>query len=383
MEAVYFDHNATTALDPRVAREMSSWMESHPSNPSSIHAFGQRAREAVERAREQVGRLLGAAPPEVVFTASGTEANNTVLWSMAMQNDCRGHLVVSKVEHPSVEVTVGALESIGMSVTWIAPDRHGRVEAEEMASAVREDTRLVCLVLANNVVGTLQPVAELAAACRRRQVPVLCDAVQAVGKISVHVEALGVDYLALGAHKFYGPQGAAALWVARGAELTPLLKGGAQERKRRAGTENVPAIVGMGKAAELADQEMEARDHHVRALRTRFENGLEGIPDVVIHGAGTDRLGNTSHIALRGVDNQSLLIRLDLAGFAVSAGSACSSGSVEPSGTLLAMGVSSEEALSAIRVSFGVSNTSAEVDRFLEILRAEVAELRRLAGTEA
>jgi cysteine desulfurase len=211
----------------------------------------------------------------------------------------------------------------------------------------------------------------------------LCDAVQAVGKIPVHGEALGVDYLTLGAHKFYGPLGAAALWAAQGGSLVPLLKGGSQERKRRAGTENVPAIVGMGKAAELAVLEMQDRDEHVRGLRQRFEEGLASIPDVVIHGAETPRLSNTSHVAFQGVDNQSLLIRLDLAGFAVSAGSACSSGTVGPSGTLLAMGVTREEALSAVRVSFGAGNTVGEVDRFLTILKGEVHELRSLAGAKA
>lgn len=379
MVAAYFDHNATTPVDPRVAREMSVWLGPHHGNPSSIHAFGQRAREAVEGAREEVGRLLNAAPPEIVFTASGTEANNTVLRAIAEPRGFRGHLVVSAVEHPSVEATARGLEAAGMEVSWIRPDSQGCIDAEAMMAAVREDTCLVCLVLANNVVGTLQPVAEVASACRQVGVPVLCDAVQALGKISVHVDELGVDYLTLGAHKFYGPLGAAALWTAKRSEMVPLLLGGSQERRRRAGTENVPAIVGMGKAAEVARLELQDRQRHVEDLRRRFESGLRTIPDVVIHGAKAQRLGNTSHVAFLGVDNQSLLIRLDLAGFAVSAGAACSSGTVEPSGTLLAMDVPREEALSAIRVSFGNSNSVAEVDSFLVVLRQQVEELRRLA----
>ena len=381
MPAAYFDHNATTPVDPRVAREMSRWLGAHHGNPSSIHAFGQRARDAVEAARAQVGRLLNAAPPEIVFTASGTEANNTVLRTIALERHGQGHLVVSGVEHPSVEETAKSLEAGGMEVSWVPPDREGRIEVQSMIAAIREDTSLVCLVLANNVVGTLQPVAEVASACRRLDVPMLCDAVQAVGKIPVHVDELGVDYLTLGAHKFYGPLGAAALFVAKGCALMPLLVGGSQERHRRAGTENVPAIAGMGKAAELARLEQQERDSHVRSLRGRFEAGLSAIPDVVIHGAGAERLGNTSHVAFLGVDNQSLLIRLDLAGFAVSAGAACSSGTVEPSGTLWAMGVSREEALSSIRVSFGRANSSAEIDGFLEALRQQVEELRQLTGS--
>jgi len=359
---------------------MSAWLGPLHGNPSSIHAFGQRAREAVEGAREEVGRLLNATPPEIVFTASGTEANNTVLQAIAEHRGWRGHLVVSAVEHPSVEEAAKSLEARGMEISWVRPDRQGRIDAETLMAAVREDTRLVCLVLANNVVGTLQPVTEVASACHRMGVPILCDAVQAVGKIPVHVNELGVDYLTLGAHKFYGPQGAAALWVAKGSVLVPLLLGGSQERRRRAGTENVPAIVGMGKAAELARLELQDRHEHVRDLRRRFESGVQEIPRVVIHGAETERLANTSHVAFLGVDNQSLLIRLDLAGFAVSAGAACSSGTVEPSGTLLAMDVTREEALCSIRVSFGSSNSVAEVDQFLVALRHEVEELRRLAA---
>ena len=209
----------------------------------------------------------------------------------------------------------------------------------------------------------------------------LCDAAQAVGRIGVHVEELGVDYLTFGAHKFYGPLGAAALWIRKGAPMTPLLRGGAQERQRRAGTQNVPAIVGLGKASELARLELEERRDHMLTLHHRFEAGLEAISDVVIHGEQAERLPNTTHVAFLGIDNQALLIRLDLAGFAVSAGSACSSGTVEASRTLLGMGVPPEEAMSAIRVSFGQTNTGEEVDRFLEVLAGQIADLRRLAAT--
>ncbi len=383
MAAAYFDYNATTPVDPRVFEQMTPWLSAETGNPSSIHAFGQRAREAVEAAREEVARLLHAAPAEVVFLASGTEANNTVLRGRARSEGAPGHMVVSGVEHPSIEETARSLEAAGMEVSWVKPGADGCVSVESMMAAVGEDTRLVSLVLANNVVGTLQPVAEVAHRCRSLGVPLLCDAVQAVGKIPVHVDELGVDYLTLGAHKFYGPLGAAALWIRQGATLDPLLTGGSQERRRRAGTENVPAIVGMGKAAELARGELSEWAEHAGRLRQRFEDGLGDIPEVIIHAGGSPRLSNTSHVAFAGVDNQALLIRLDLAGFAVSAGSACSSGTVEPSGTLLAMGVSRGEALSAIRVSFGRGNSLDEVDQFLSTLRHHVGDLRRLSAVSS
>lgn len=382
MAATYFDHNATTPLDPRVRDAMLPWLSDTFGNPSSIHTFGQAAREAVEGARQSVALLLGARPAEVVFTASGTEANNAVLRSRAGWSRPQGHIVVSALEHPSITNTAAMLQEAGIEVSRVAPDRHGRIDPQHMLAEIRPETCLVCLMLANNVVGTLQPVAEVAALCRAKGVPLLCDAVQAVGKIPVDVEELGVDFLSLGAHKFHGPLGAAALWLRGGAGFSPLLTGGSQERRRRAGTVNVPAVVGMGKAAELAIAELEERRSAVRALRERFETGLRTIADVVIHGRGAGRLPNTSHVAFNGVDGQALLVRLDLEGFAVSAGTACSSGTVEPSETLLAMGVPRAEALSALRVSFGKENTVEEVDAFLEVLRRQVAQLRLAAAND-
>jgi cysteine desulfurase len=266
-----------------------------------------------------------------------------------------------------------------MTVSRVPPDGDGRVPAEAMLAAVREDTRLVCLMLANNEIGTLQPVAEVAAGCRERGVPVLCDAVQAVGKIDVQVDGLEVDYLTLGAHKFYGPLGAAALWVRGGAELEPLLVGGGQERRRRAGTVNLPAVAGLGRAAELAAAEVGERGDHTARLRDRFEDEVRGLGDVVIHGQNAPRLPNTSHLAFSGIDAEALMIRLDLDGFAVSTGSACSAGAVEPSDALLAMGLSRDEALSSLRISFGPTNSDDEVTALLGALERQLAELRRLA----
>jgi cysteine desulfurase len=374
---IYLDHNATTPLHPRAREAMLPWLGggSH-GNPSSVHRFGQAAREAVEGAREQVAALLGVRPLEVVFTASGTEANNAVMFHAARKAGGMGHLVISAIEHPSIREAAARLAETGLEVTRVSPRGDGVVPAEEVIRALRPDTRLVALMLANNELGTLQPVAEVAAACRERGIPVLCDAVQAVGKIPVDAPSLGADYLVLGAHKFHGPLGAAAVWTRQ--ELSPYLVGGSQERRRRAGTENVPAIVGLGAAAAAAREEMPRRAAHLAALRDRFEAALPArVPGAILHCQASPRLPNTSHVAFEGVEGESLLIRLDLAGFAVSTGSACSSGSVEPSKTLLAAGISREEALSSLRVSFGIGNTLEEVDAFLDALAREVAGLRR------
>lgn len=381
MRRTYFDHNATTPLEPRVREAMLPWLGERHGNPSSIHLFGREAHEAVERAREQTAALIGAAPRELVFTASGTEANNTVILSSARRAGFAGHLILSAIEHPSVTAAAALVEGLGVEVTRVAPEGDGRVDAERLLAELRGDTFLVCLMLANNELGTLQPVAEVARGCRERGVAVLCDAVQAVGKIAVDVEELEVDYLTLGAHKFYGPLGAAALWVRRRAELTPLLIGGGQERHRRAGTVNVPAVVGLGATAEISRQELPARQRLLASLRDRFEGGLAEISHVIVHGKSVPRLPNTSHIALTGVDGEALMIRLDLEGFAVSTGSACSSGAVEPSKTLLALGMKAREALSSLRVSFGISNTADEVDDFLQALAEKVTVLREQAAT--
>lgn len=380
-EFTYLDHNATTPLDPRVLDAMLPWLTRHHGNPSSIHREGRAAREAVEAARERVARLLGAEPAEITFTASGTEANNTVVYGVAEAAGWSGRIVLSPLEHPSIRRAAERVAARGMTVNRVLPGRDGVVPAEAVIDAITGDTRLVCLMLASNELGTLQPVAEVAAACRERGVPLLCDAVQAVGKVPVDARALGADFVVLGGHKFHGPLGAAALWTRPGVELPPLLVGGAQERRRRAGTPNVPALAGLGRAAELAAAELPERARRLAALRDRFEAGLHAVGGAVVHGATAPRLPNTSHVAFEGVEGEPLMIRLDLAGFAVSTGSACSSGAVEPSPSLLAMGISRAEALGSLRISFGITSTEDEVDRFLAALAREVAALRELIGS--
>ena len=359
---------------------MLPWIGERFGNPSSIHAFGQAAREAVERAREQVALLLGATPVEIVFTASATEANNGVVRSCVRAEDESSHFVVTGMEHPSVSAVACDLERSGIEISWVAPNRDGVVESDRVIEAVRPETSLVSMILANNIIGTIQPVQRVAERCRELGVPILCDAVQAIGKIPVSVTELSVDFLSIGAHKFYGPLGAAALWIRKEVDLHPYLLGGSQERNRRAGTMNVPAIVGMGKAAELAFSELDERRSNLSKLRDRLETGLRGMQETRIHGESVERLPNTTHVAFKGIDAQSLLIRLDLAGFAVSAGSACSSGSVEPSPALLSMGVNKEEAASALRISLGSGNTEEEIDRFLTVLTRELNALRALGA---
>ena len=373
---VYLDHNATTPLDPRVGEGMAPWLGGRHGNPSSIHSFGRAARAAVELARAQVAELVGGQPPEVVFTASGTEANNAVLLSAFAGARSGGHLVISELEHPSIHAAADRLESLGVDVTRLCPAADGVVEVGSVAAALRPDTRLVCLMLANNELGTVQPVAEASAACRARGVPLLCDAVQAAGKLAIDAGALGADYLVVAAHKFNGPLGAAALWIREGAAFEPLILGGGQERRRRAGTENVAALVGFGACAALASEELDGRIERLSRLRAGLEAGLAGIRDARLHCASSLRLPHVTHVAFPGVIGEELVVRLDLAGFAVSTGAACASGVVEPSRTLLAMGVEAAEALASIRISLGTTTDEAEIARFLPVLEREVEALR-------
>ncbi|MEO7795408.1 MAG: cysteine desulfurase family protein [Thermoanaerobaculia bacterium] len=394
MRGAYFDHNATTPLDPEVREAMLPWLGGDGGspgkwgNPSSVHRFGQAAREAVEAAREQVAEFIDCrTPEEIVFVSSGTEANNAVVASLLADHRPGprpgGRLVLSALEHPSIlGAAQAAAPRVGVEVVRVPPEMDGVVSVARMAEAAAAaggGTILAALMLANNELGTLQPVAELGRTLSEQgapRVPVLCDAVQAVGKIPVSVQMLGVDYLTLAGHKFHGPLGAAALWIRAGAEFSPLLIGGAQERQRRAGTVNVPAVVGFGVACAVAGRDLAAREQQLRRLRDRFEAGLAAIPGSLVHCASASRLPHTSHVAFPGVVGQELMIRLDLAGFAVSTGAACGSGTVQASPTLTAMGMPFDEAIASLRVSFGLPNTEDEVDRLLPVLADAVAVLR-------
>lgn len=372
----YFDNNATTPLDPRVSEAMLPCFGPDHGNPSSVHRAGREARHAVETAREQVAALLGGKASQVVFTSSGTEGNNTVIYATGRLSGFRGHIVTTSLEHPSVGQAAARMADMGMEVTQVPPNADGVVEPGAIEAALRQDTQLVCLMLANNELGTLQPVKGVAALCRERGVATLCDAAQAVGKIPVRVDELGVDFLTLGGHKFHAPLGVGALWVREGLTVEPLMVGGSQEDGRRAGTVNVPAVVGLGKAAELAAAELSDRRNLLIEMRTRFERGLASIPDAVVHAAKALRLPHTTHVAFLGISGHALMLKLDEAGYAVSTGSACHSGKPQASPVLLEMGISEEEALASIRVSFGILNTVDEVTAFVETLAAVVMMMR-------
>ncbi|QBS38001.1 cysteine desulfurase [Thermaerobacter sp. FW80] len=384
---VYLDHAATTPLRPEVRQRMVEVLGEAWGNPSSLHAEGRAARAVVDQARIQVAELLGCRPREVVFTSGGTEADNLALKGVALAHRDRGrHIVTTAVEHPAVLEACAALERQGFEVTRVPVDGDGRVDPERVLAALRPDTILVSVMLVNNEVGTIQPVAEIAAAARARGVLVHTDAVQAAGVLPLDVEALGVDLLSLSAHKIGGPKGAGALYVRAGTQLLPLLDGGGQERRLRSGTENTAAIAGFGVAAELAARECRDRAARLARLQRRLEEGIRArIPDARIHGAGAPRAPHITNVGLPGVTADTVLIQLDLEGIAASSGSACSAGTPEPSHVLQAMGLSADEAFRAVRFSLGDGNTEADVDRVLEVLprvmeRARRAQALGLAG---
>ncbi len=375
---VYLDHNATTPLDERVLESMLPFLGASPGNPSSVHAAGRTARTAVEVAREQVAALVAAHPDEVVFTAGGTEANNTALKGVAWRRP--GRLAISAIEHPSVSVPAAALGRLGWDVESIGVDTQGRVNEAALDEALRRGADLVSLMWANNETGVVQPMKRLAGLVRERGALLHSDAVQAAGKIPLRFGAEGEQLMSLSAHKIGGPKGAGALLVDRRVELGPLLHGGGQERNRRGGTENVPAIVGFGKAAELALAELRARRTHWSALRDGFEARLRAaVPEVVVFGSEAERLPNTMFFAVPGIDGATLVLALDRRGVAVSSGSACGSRHEAPSSVLTAMGVAPELARCAVRVSIGTSNGEADIEVAVKAIAAEVGMLRRMA----
>jgi len=378
---VYLDHNATTPLDPLVADRMAQAMRDVWGNASSIHHFGQQAKAALDQARGAVGALIGADASEIVFTAGGTESDNLAIRGAAeaLEPSGRKHLVASAIEHEAVLNTLKALARRGWRVTLIPVDASGVVSIDRAREAITADTALVSVMHANNEIGTIQPIAEIAAVAHERGALFHTDAVQSAGKIPLDVGALGVDMLTIAGHKFYGPKGTGALWMKRGVRLVSPVTGGKQERSRRAGTENVPALVGLGVAAEVARQKMAGEASRLAALRDRLEAGvLAKVSNTERNGAASPRVPNTTNISIDRVEAESLLIGLDLAGIAVSSGSACSSGTLEPSHVLKAMGLPHARTLGSIRFSLGAANTEADIDRVLEALPPIVEKLRSL-----
>jgi cysteine desulfurase len=377
VERIYLDHNATTPPDPRVVEAMLVPLRETFGNPSSLHWFGQRARAAVEEARGEVARLVGASASEIVFTGSGTEADNTALRGVAARaREPRRRVVYSGLEHHAVLNTARALADEGLDVAMARAGEDGRVDLDDLRAKVDDRTALVAVMLANNETGVLQPIEEVVAIAREKGALVHCDAVQAAGKVPIDVRGLDVDLLALSAHKFYGPKGVGILWMRRGTKLAAWSRGGSQERNRRAGTENVAGIVGMGRAAALAREELAAEGGRLLALRDRLEGRLLGGAGARVNGRGP-RVPNTTNVSFDGVEAESLLMALDLEGVAVSTGAACAAGAVEPSHVLRAMGLSMERVQGSLRFSLGRSNTEAHVDRAADLVAALVEKQRK------
>ncbi|MDR7468979.1 MAG: cysteine desulfurase family protein [Armatimonadota bacterium] len=376
--AVYLDYASTTPLDPRVAEAMEPFFRKRFGNPSSVHTFGQSARQAVDAARETVARAVGADDPEeIVFTSGATEADNFALIGAAYAGEPRGrHLVVSAVEHHAVLEPARFLASRGFELTVVPVDGTGRVDPDAVRRAIRPQTILVSVMHSNNEIGTLQPVAEIGRITREAGVLLHCDAAQSAGIVPVNVQALGVDLLSLSAHKRYGPKGVGALYIRKGTPLVRLLHGGAHEGNRRAGTPNVPGIVGFAAALRLALQEMDAEAARLRALRDRMIAGLLTLDGVRLNGHARERLPGNVNVSFRGADSESLLLALDLQGVAASSGAACTSGSLEPSHVLAAIGLDAETAAGTLRFSLGRWTSAEEIDYVLEILPGILQQVR-------
>jgi cysteine desulfurase len=386
-DAIYLDYAATTPLDPRVLEAMMPYLTEKFGNPNSIHAFGREARKAVDEAREKIAALLNCRPSELVFTSGGTESDNLALRGVAAAYRQKGnHIVTTAIEHHAVLHTCRALQDEGFEVTYLPVDEHGLVSPEQVAEAVTDRTILVSIMHANNEIGTIEPLADIVRAVKEKRPDVLVhtDAVQTVGHIPVDVEALGVDLLSFAAHKFYGPKGVGGLFVRRGVKLVPQLTGGGQERNRRSGTENVTGIVGMAKALEIAVAEMPTEIPRLQTLRDELINGvLAQIPDSRLNGHPTQRLPHNANFSFFGVEGEALLLQLDLHGIAASSGSACTSGSLEPSHVLLALGLSREWALGSLRLTLGRFTTRQHLERVLAVLPSIVEKLRALTSQMA
>jgi cysteine desulfurase len=381
---IYLDHNATTPPSDAVVGRMTATLREEFGNPSSVHHFGQRAKAVVDEARSAVAALLTADPGDVVFTGGGTEGDNLAIRGAAeaLEPTGRKHLIASAIEHEAVLNTLKALARRGWKTTLLPVDESGIVSPDALRSAMTDDTALVSVMHANNEIGTIQPVAELAAIARERRALFHTDAVQSAGKIPIDVKALGIDLLSISAHKFYGPKGVGALWIRRGVRLQTPLTGGKQERSRRAGTENVAGIVGMGVAAREGLPKMAAEGARLAALRNRLEDGiLRSVPGTALNGVRSPRVPNTTNISFDRTEAESLLIALDLDGIAVSTGSACSSGTLEPSHVLKAMGFPAHRTQNSIRFSLGAANTEADIDRVIAVLPGIVDKLRSLTRT--
>ncbi len=373
---VYLDHNASTPVHPDVVQEMLPYFGERFGNPSSVHQFGREARDGMDTARERIARFLRVGAEEIVFTSGGTESDNLAIKGVAAVKG-RGHIVISRIEHHAVLRTGQALERQGFAVTYLPVDEYGLVDPDDVKRALRADTILVSVMHANSEVGTIQPVGEIGRLARERGIPFHVDAVQTFGKVPLDVDALAIDLLSFSSHKIYGPKGMAGLYIRKGTRMASIQHGGEHERRRRAGTENVPAVVGFGKAVEIRARDMAAEAERLTVLRDRLVDGVrDRVADVKLNGHPTLRLPGTANLSFRHVESESIVLGLDLKGIGVSAGSACTSGNVEPSYVLVAMGVPLDWAMGAVRCSLGRGTTAEDIEYVIESVEPLVEKLR-------
>ena len=381
MDRIYLDYAATTPVHPEVIKAILPYLEEKWGNPSSIHSFGQEARAGVEKARDQVAALIGALPEEIIFTSGGTEADNLALKGVAYAQEKRGkHILTTPIEHHAILEPLKFLSKHGFEVEYVPVDKYGMVDPADVKKMLKDTTILVSVMHANNEIGTIEPLSEISAILRERNIHLHTDAVQTVGALPVDVNELGVDLLSLSGHKFYGPKGIGALYLRKGVRVIPQMQGGEQERRRRGSTENVPGIIGMGQAAEIAKASLPEWIEHDRKLRDLLIKGLlEKIPEVILNGHPEKRLAKNVNVSVRYVEGESMLLSLDMEGIAASTGSACSSGSLEPSHVMLSIGKSHEEAHGSVRFSLGRLTTEAEINKVLAEFPPIVERLRNMS----
>jgi cysteine desulfurase len=381
MKTIYLDHAATTATDPKVLETMLPYFHEHYGNPSSIYSMSRVSKNVIENAREILANAIGAAPQEIVFTSGGSESDNFAIKGVALAKQQKGnHIITSSIEHHAVLYTCKFLEKNGFTVTFLPVDQDGIVKLDELEKAITPQTILITVMHANNEIGTIQPIRQIGEIARKHGITFHTDAVQTFGHIPVNVDDLNVDLLSISGHKFYGPKGVGALYIRRGTKITPLIHGGDQEHRRRASTENVPGIIGMGKAVEIALATMDSEAKRQIALRDEFiKTLLDTIPDTILNGHPVNRLPNNVNISFEGIEGESILLNLDMEGIAASTGSACSSSSLEPSHVLLSIGLTHEFAHGSVRFSLGRNTTKEELDYVAEILPGIIKKLRAMS----
>jgi len=379
---IYLDNAASTAVHPEVVKEMLPYFDVQYGNPSSIHQFGRKAKNAIQKARKQVAALIGAEPDEILFTSGGTESNNTIFYGIIFQGEKfeLSHIITSSIEHDAVLEPIKQFEKNGCQITYLPVDKHGMINLDDITKSISEQTVMISIMFANNEVGTIQPIKEISKICNKYQIPLHTDAVQAVGKIPINVKDLGVDALSISSHKINGPKGVGALFLKKGSTTTPYIVGGGQENGMRSGTENVASIVGFGKACEIAKERLTENMSHFKTLHSSILSKIVNeIPHVKLNGHPEKRIFNNIHLTFLGVNGEDLIIKLDEEGIAASTGSACSVHTQKASHVLKAMGFNHEQITGSLRISFGYTNTLVEVEQTVEALKKVVSELRSVS----